>query len=525
MDTLKRVFQYDPTMKIPILASQRQIKSSVAPYMIGQEKTWENVLFLMKSDSAIFTQNLYIPRDEDLTHIEELLQFLTKRGMFTFDNLEMSITIMDAIRERLGAFHTRSMRYVIQGGINPVKIWFPEFTTDIRMTGGTIINIPERLVNLTINLAPLDNDAMEAIGNAPHIRFLSLSMTHDESGAQSIRFRGLPQHLEELEVEARLDIVFTEGYPYDCKRLTRLKHTIWTRDEVSNPPPGLISSMQESLTHLEMTRHYNGDPVVLGSIVSGLSKLRKLYINGYPYGSFVIPPSVTFISVSDNYPASNSLSLNPLPELACLEMRSGGLRVEVVKNTIRSSPNLEKLMLNCHRLEFHPLGIQPQIRSVRFPWPWISSKDIRSVLKTFPNVTTIEHRSKWSIDLTNKTFEMRTCFYDLLEEYNHRDLSFVGARIETFHFTLHEIWMPKPDNTLCNIQLPSRTKEVTITIEEHRKNEMATFTCNLEEVWRRSNIRVRDTITLSLSYYRRIRYAEILLPEGYTETIYQRLAY
>ena len=106
-------------------------------------------------------------------------------------------------------------------GNNAAKSFaFPEFTTEINLEDGELLNLPSQLTSLTLFNTNVNENVMTAIGNSQHSVYLDIyDVKH------SVVFRGFPQWLEKLFIETQSEPIYTEGpgYNYDCNRLKSLR--------------------------------------------------------------------------------------------------------------------------------------------------------------------------------------------------------------------------------------------------------------------------------------------------------------
>ncbi len=423
---------YVPKAQQSMLSAQRQINHAVAPYVMGGEQDWRSLSFLLNADTADLTQSLGIPSDLTVEQIDVLIDFAVRRGNRPFDSIDAKgedlIKIDQRIRERGLDVSIQAFKYYVvcdPASRNP-GISFPDFTTEINLEDGELLNLPSKIVKLTLFFSIFRDT--EALERAQYLKSISIASEGD------FILRGLPQYLEHLQIR---DVVnYEEGHHYDCPYLKTLTSIL----PIDAFPKDFIDSISNSLLELEIVELL---PVSyhLADILRKLVKLEKLTLEGVELDDFdfsSLPPWLKEFELHDRdfKPLEHPLSLPSLLKLTITY-------TDGLFGVLKGLPNLEELDLH-----------NPIARAQETTRQYLVRRARKLLTGSFPSVKKLKLRGghlEEYLDLS----DAKSLFPNLVE-YNSRD--FLAQDIKA-NFVAKEIsYTFKFDKTTENIQL---TKALT----------------------------------------------------------------
>ena len=502
----RKFLEYVPQDKTPLLASGKDINTSMVPYVMGEDQSWLELSFLMESDTAHLVRDLEVPDYRDHVEINKLVSFLRKRGMVPFHKLTIALDMLHAVCERLGPFYLESLQYDLSCFDGNFDMSFPNFTTDIKMKRGLIRNLPDRLVNLSLTEVQVPDSVMEAIGEA---RFLtSLHLEGD-----NIVLRGLPQFLEKLELISHYGIEFElqsamapaaerarpsvpalaglrpaaleedAHFHYDCQYLTHLEYRkTGHRGSSIILPRILVSCMTKSLTYLSIVGDKVDGESSFREIFSKLQNLQELHLGMVTIGNYPLPTSIKILRIIDMCDISYSDAFGSLPELTELYMPYELGFEPIAEHILRTSPQLKTLRMDRDETTGRglvlPTGVFPQIEVLNLLLLGVRQTLVplganNKILNVFPNVTRIECRQTahmWKADFSERKLYIESPSW--LSAFPRREegvISFEGTQFERFHLRLEGKELVSGRLTGFDIKLPLTTTEVTLTFEGYRK--------------------------------------------------------
>jgi len=514
-----RVLDYLPRSKSRLLISKKDINTSMAPYVMGREQDWNELMFLMESETAHLVRNLYIPGHYDRQQIQKLIWFLRKRGMEHFDKLTMKINLVHTVLRNLGPSYLDSLEYDVSSTNETDAMTFPAFTRDIKMYRGVIQNLPDRIVNLSLKYVEIPDSVMEAIGTAKFLATLHLE-------GDNIVLRGLPQFLEKLEMISCRNLSFGEkpNYNYHCEYLTHLEYTVSSgQREIFIFPEALVSSMITSLTHLSIRKDFITTEDSFPPFLDKLGELEELRLTGVYVGNHPLPASIKILTITSSCRGIRSRELNPLPALTELNIPYTNEFVPIMTDILQTSPHLTSLNVGCKQVPrmtsirpfldpevSPPSGIFPQVKIFR-SYSFFTARRFFSwapnniVYRLFPNLTTIEwygDEFEWKADFPEKKFYMRTNSWLT----NLITVPLEHTQFEKFHF----VFTGQYTSNQHKANLPLTTTEVTLTFEGykgdpeagiylHKEGSLVTVEYDIPRIQKQEKIESLQTITLELS--------------------------
>ena len=161
------------------------------------------------------------------------------------------------------------------------------------------MNIPSKIVKLQLSYVKISDANINALENAEDLKYLAIL-----SGGNGFAFRGLPQRLEEFDVQG--DFSFIDGYYYDCKHLKLLR----TSSSLNDFPKEFVDSIVNSLVDLQVrvddTRMRNLDTYLQRFTKLEILSIGFLSNNVIPLDLNTIPSRIVDFSYGGKYKPFNS---------------------------------------------------------------------------------------------------------------------------------------------------------------------------------------------------------------------------
>ncbi len=467
----RRTLDYVPRAQETTLSTQRQLQHAVAPYRTGGIQNWKTLSFLLNADTAELTQSLSVPSGLTDDQLNVLVDFIIRRGARPFEKLEITGGDLAKIEEKLEAKghagELEAYSYNVDSlGMTIKQFSFPDFTTDIRMSEGEILNIPSKIVRLQLFYVKISDANINALENTEYLKDLTIF-----SSIRGFKFRGLPQWLENFDVQGYFS--FVDGYHYDCKHLRILRIS----SSLNYFPKEFVDSIVNSLIdlHVRVDDNSIGD---LGTYLQRFTKLEILSVGFLGDNMFSLDLNTIQSRIVDFSYGGKCKPFNSSRPWIGLKKLTIAMSDDLL-SILNGAPNLRELSLldPTRRRGETQLELDIRTRSItKIPetsrFPSVKSLKVRDGYGSFitlqesktifPNLSSYFARTIMS-EMIRADFDERRLwmFYAPNDFTSHEDFSYAKLDLDKFKFEVFDNRKTKGYN-IAEFELPSGTKEIEI---------------------------------------------------------------